>query len=82
MYFVDPFRLASINNMAEMADKFIRNEILTKNEFRAKLGYQPSDDPEADKLQNPNLNRASNDDGLQIDEFPEDEMTDEFDEDL
>ena len=71
-YFANPFRLSSINNMAEMADKFVRNEILTKNEMRGQLGYMPSDDPSADQLRNPNLN-ASN--GDQINEFGE-----EFDE--
>lgn len=58
-YFIDPFRLASVNKMAEMADKFIRNEIMTKNEFRAKIGMKPSDDPAADELRNPNLNRSN-----------------------
>ena len=76
-YFANPFRLSSINNMAEMADKFVRNEILTKNEMRGQLGYQPSDDPAADQLRNPNLN-ASKDD--QINEFGEDFDLEEFDE--
>lgn len=71
-YFANPFRLSSINNMAEMADKFVRNEILTKNEMRGQLGYMPSDDPSADQLRNPNLNASNSD---QINEFGE-----EFDE--
>lgn len=71
-YFANPFRLSSINNMAEMADKFVRNEILTKNEMRGQLGYMPSDDPSADQLRNPNLNATNGD---QINEFGE-----EFDE--
>lgn len=54
-YYRDPFRLAPINNVAEMADKFIRNEIMTKNEFRQILGMKPSSDPGADELSNPNI---------------------------
>lgn len=41
-----------------MGDKFIRNEILTKNEFRQKLGMRPSDDPTADMLRNPNISES------------------------
>ena len=59
MFFRDPFRLASTNKIAEMADKFTRNEIMSSNEFRAILGMKPSDDPEADELRNKNLNRAA-----------------------
>lgn len=77
-YFANPFRLSSINNMAEMADKFVRNEILTKNEMRGQLGYQPSDDPAADQLRNPNLNASNN--GDQINEFGEEFDESEFDE--
>jgi hypothetical protein len=42
-----------------MADKFIRNEVVTKNEFRAELGFKPSDDPSADVLSNPNINKSA-----------------------
>lgn len=77
-YFANPFRLSSINNMAEMADKFVRNEILSKNEMRGQLGYQPSDDPNADRLRNPNLNVSSNE--AQINEFKEDFDLSEFEE--
>lgn len=55
MYFNDPFKLATVSDIANNADKFIRNEILTKNEFRQIIGYKPSSDPTADKLQNPNM---------------------------
>lgn len=51
----EPFKLISAKDMAEIADTFIRNEILTKNEVRAIIGYKPSDDPRADELQNPNM---------------------------
>lgn len=55
-FFRDPFKLVPVNNLAEIADKFTRNEILTSNEFRSIIGYEPSEDPKADKLQNKNLN--------------------------
>lgn len=56
----DPFRLVPVANIAEIADKFTRNEILSSNEMRAIIGYKPSDDPRADELRNKNLN-SSND---------------------
>lgn len=55
MIFKDPFKLAPVNDIANNADKFIRNEILTKNEFRQIIGFKPIDDPNADKLSNPNM---------------------------
>ena len=54
-YFRDPFDLIPVGKVAEIADTFIRNEILTKNEVRGLIGFKPSDDPAADQLQNPNL---------------------------
>lgn len=59
MFFRDPFKLVPINNIAEIADKFTRNEILTSNEIRQIIGVKPSDDPKADKLINSNLNQAN-----------------------
>lgn len=56
MYFRDPFKLVPTSQVAEMADKFTRNEILSSNEFRSILGYRPSSDPRADELRNKNLN--------------------------
>ena len=56
MYFRDPFRLVPINNIADIADKFTRNEILSSNEIRQIIGMKPSNDPRADKLINSNLN--------------------------
>lgn len=58
MYFRDPFRLVPLDHVAEMADKFTRNEILTSNEFRGIIGFKPSDDPNADQLRNKNLNQS------------------------
>lgn len=55
-FFRDPFKLVPINNIAEIADKFTRNEILTSNEIRQIIGMKPSDDPKADQLINSNLN--------------------------
>ena len=55
-YFRAPFKLVPIDNLAEIADKFTRNEIMTKNEFRSVLGMSPSSDPNADKLRNSNIN--------------------------
>lgn len=59
-FFRDSFRLAPINEVAELADKLTRNEILTKNEFRQKLGFKPADDPKADMLINSNISQSAN----------------------
>ena len=58
MAFRDPFKLVPIDNIAEVADKFTRNEILTSNEVRQIIGFKPSDDPKADQLINSNINHA------------------------
>lgn len=57
-YFREPFRLVPINGIADIADKFTRNEILSPNEIRGIVGFRPSDDAEADKLRNRNINQA------------------------
>lgn len=59
MYFRDPFKLVPINNIAEIADKFTRNEIMTSNEIRQIIGLLPSDDPNADILRNKNLSEPA-----------------------
>lgn len=59
MFFRDPFKLVPINNIAEIADKFTRNEILTSNEIRGIIGFKPSNDPKADQLINSNLNQSN-----------------------
>lgn len=59
IFFRDPFKLVPINNIAEIADKFTRNEILTSNEIRGIIGFKPSDDPKADQLINSNLNQSN-----------------------
>ena len=57
MFLRDPFKLVPVNQIAEIADKFTRNEILSSNDVRAILGIRPSSDPNADELRNKNLNR-------------------------
>lgn len=58
LFFRDPFKLAPIGTVAEMADKFTRNEIMSSNEFRQVIGLKPSKDPRADELSNKNLNQS------------------------
>ena len=59
MYFRDPFKLVPINNIAEIADKFTRNEILTSNEVRQIIAMKPSDDPTANELRNKNISQSN-----------------------
>ena len=74
MFFRDPFKLVPVNNMAEIADKFTRNEIMTSNEIRQIIGMHPSDDPKADRLVNSNISQPN--------ESPDEnaEVTEEIDE--
>ena len=58
VYFRDPFSLVPVNDLAELADKFTRNEIMTSNEIRQVIGMKPSDDPRADELMNSNINQS------------------------
>jgi hypothetical protein len=58
MYFRDPFSLVPVANLAEIADKFTRNEIASSNEIRGVIGWAPSDDPKADELINSNMPQA------------------------
>lgn len=60
-FFRDPFKLVPVNQMADIADKFTRNEILSSNEVRAIIGYKPVDDERADELRNKNLNQNTDD---------------------
>ena len=61
VYFRNPFKLVPINELAEISDKFTRNEIATSNEIRQIIGWKPSDDPGADELRNKNLNQKAED---------------------
>lgn len=54
-YFRDPFKLVAVADMAEIADKFVRNEVFAPNELRAFMGVRPSDSKKADELRNPNM---------------------------
>ena len=80
-FFRDPFKLVPVNDIAEIADKFTRNEIMTSNEFRQIVGFKPSDDPKADKLNNSNLKGPSDgmdgyaDNGMDV--GPEEEIQNE-----
>ena len=58
VYFRDPFKLVPVNNIADIADKFTRNEIMSSNEFRQIIGRKPSDDPKADQLVNSNISQS------------------------
>ena len=58
-YFRDPFKLVPATELAEIADKMTRNEILSSNEVRAEIGYKPVDDPRADELRNKNVSKNS-----------------------
>lgn len=58
-FFRDPFKLVPVSEIAEIADKFTRNEIATSNEIRQVIGWTPSDDPNADVLRNKNLSEPS-----------------------
>lgn len=68
-FFRDPFKLVPVNDIAEIADKFTRNEIMTSNEIRQVVGMKPSDDPRADELRNKNLSEPSGSD-QQSEEIP------------
>lgn len=61
MFFRDPFKLVPVENVAEIADKFTRNEIMTSNEFRQIIGMKPADDPKADQLRNANISEPASD---------------------
>lgn len=59
MYFRDPFQLTPLSQIAELADKMTRNEIMSSNEIRQKIGLNPSSDPKADELRNSNISQAA-----------------------
>ena len=59
IYIREPFRLVPVSQLADIADKFTRNEILSTNEIRPIVGYKPVDDPAADELRNKNINQSS-----------------------
>lgn len=66
MFFKDPFRLVPVDQMAEIADKFTRNEIMSSNEIRQSIGMKPSKDPKADELRNSNISQAANEQQIKV----------------
>lgn len=74
-FFRDPFKLVPVSAIAEIADKFTRNEIMTSNEIRQVIGMKPSRDPKADELRNSNLSApASDQEGYPMQMMPEEEQ--------
>lgn len=67
-FYRNPFRLVPVNNIADIADKLTRNEILTSNEIRQIIGMKPSDDPKADQLINSNINHTGEEERMALDE--------------
>ena len=80
MYFKDPFKLVPVSQIAEIADKFTRNEILSSNEIRQIIAMKPVDDPNADRLHNSNMPdySAMGQGGQQTSEEPPEEGTIEY----
>lgn len=74
-YFTDPFKLVPVDNIAEIADKFTRNEIMTSNEIRQIIGMKPSDDPKADRLINSNISQLNQGEELAVDDTENEERS-------
>lgn len=77
-FFRDPFKLVPVNDIAEIADKFTRNEIMTSNEIRQAIGMRPSEDPKADMLNNSNISQPTEE--MPQEEMPYDPMTEDYEE--
>lgn len=69
-FFRDPFKLVPVNQIADMADKFTRNEIMTSNEFRQIVGLKPAQDPSADELRNKNISQPNDEKAVTEDNVP------------
>lgn len=76
VFFKSPFSLVTVDNLAEIADKFTRNEVISSNELRAVLGYRPVDTPRADELINKNINPISEDPSMMPGMMPEEDGID------
>lgn len=74
-YLRNPFKLVPVNEMAEIADKFTRNEILSANEIRSIVGFKPSKDPKADELRNSNMPEANEEKTVVVDDKVEEPAT-------
>ena len=77
MSYREPFKLVPVNNLADIVDKFTRNEILSSNEVRSIIGYKPVDDPRADELRNKNINMSKDQDSVTVSEDEKEEGKDE-----
>lgn len=77
MSYREPFKLVPVNNLADIVDKFTRNEILSSNEVRSIIGYKPVDDPKADELRNKNINMSKDQDSVTVSEDEKEEGKDE-----
>lgn len=77
-FFRDPFKLVPVEKIAEIADKFTRNEIFSSNEVRSIVGYKPVDDPAANELRNKNLNQATDKDGNPVSNAPSTDQNEDF----
>lgn len=80
LFFRDPFRLVPVNDIAEIADKFTRNEIMTSNEIRQVIGMKPSDDPKADQLVNSNIAQPNDGQDQMMEEPPMDDSYEYYEE--
>lgn len=80
MFFRDPFKLVPVNDIAEIADKFTRNEIMTSNEIRQSIGMKPSSDPKADELRNSNISQPAEETNNQPKPPSEEETAEETEE--
>ena len=78
LFYRDPFKLVPVDQLAEIADKFTRNEIMSPNEIRQIVGYKPVKDPKADELRNRNLNETPEQENASIGtDSPEEEIQNE-----
>lgn len=77
MFFRDPFKLIPVSQIAEIADKMTRNEIMTSNEIRQEIGMKPSNDPNADELRNKNLSQSADEIAAKADTPVENEIVEE-----
>ena len=71
-FFRDPFKLVPISEIAEITDKFTRNEVASSNEMRQVIGWKPSDDPKADELRNSNISQSDSEIAYQTDDENQD----------
>lgn len=78
-FFRDPFKLVPVSQLADIADKFTRNEVASSNEMRTVLGWMPSSDPRADELRNKNINQSNNgEEPVRVDNYEEGETNSQY----